>query len=167
LLGSSEDSERDVLDCILTGGNKGFVLAPGCDLPMNTPVENLVAVSKLIRDDYRQEFLSRTSLMADDEKVPDLSGRWSKNRAVIDVVTLDSDSCAPCQYMMELVNRLKPSFGDRIAIFEHKIKTREGLLMMKSLGVKNIPTICINGKIKFVSITPPIKILTEAVNEEI
>lgn len=39
--------------------------------------------------------------------------------------------------------------------------------MMKSLGVKNIPTICINGKIKFVSITPPIKILTEAVNEEI
>lgn len=167
LLGSSEDSERDALDCILTGGNKGFVLAPGCDLPMNTPVENLVAVSKLIRDDYRQEFLSRTSVLADDEKVPDLSGRWSKNRVVIDVVTLDSDSCAPCQYMMELVNRLKPSFGDRIAIYEHKIKTREGLLMMKSLGVKNIPTICINGKIKFVSITPPIKILTEAVNEEI
>ncbi|NTU95043.1 MAG: uroporphyrinogen decarboxylase [Bacteroidales bacterium] len=167
LLGSSEDSERDALDCILTGGNKGFVLAPGCDLPMNTPVENLVAVSKLIRDDYRQEFLSRTSVLADDEKVPDLSGRWSKNRVVIDVVTLDSDSCAPCQYMMELVNRLKPSFGDRIAVFEHKIKTREGLLMMKSLGVKNIPTICINGKIKFVSITPPIKILTEAVNEEI
>ena len=167
LLGSSEDSERDALDCILTGGNKGFVLAPGCDLPMNTPVENLVSVSKLIRDDYRQEFLTRTSVLADDEKVPDLSGRWSKDRVVIDVVTLDSDSCAPCQYMMELVNRLKPSFGDRIEIFEHKIKTREGLLMMKSLGVKNIPTICINGKIKFVSITPPIKILTEAVNGEL
>ncbi|EKD31779.1 MAG: Uroporphyrinogen decarboxylase superfamily [uncultured bacterium] len=167
LLGTPEDSERDALDCIITGGKKGFVLAPGCDLPMTTPVENMIAVSKLIRDEYRQEFLSRTSFIPREDTLPDLSGRWAKNRVVIDVVTLDSGSCAPCQYVMELVNRLKPLFGDKIEIFEHKIKTNEGILMMKSLGVKNIPTICMNGKIKFVSITPPIKLLKESVSEEL
>ena len=167
LLGTPEDSERDALDCIITGGKKGFVLAPGCDLPMTTPVENLIAVSNLIRDEYRQEFLSRTSFIPREDTLPDLSGRWAKNRVVIDVVTLDSGSCAPCQYVMELVNRLKPLFGDKIEIFEHKIKTSEGILMMKSLGVKNIPTICMNGKIKFVSITPPIKLLKESVSEEL
>jgi len=167
LLGSREDSERDALECIETGGKKGYILAPGCDLPMNTPIENVEVVSRLIKDEYRQEFLRRTSTVAEDEILPDLSSRWIQNRVFIDVITLDSASCAPCQYMMELVNRVKPHFLDNVDIFEHKIKTKEGLLMMKSLGVKNIPTICINGKIKFVSITPPLKVLIEAVKEEL
>jgi len=68
--------------------------------------------------------------------------------------------------MMELVERLKPQFNEKIEIFEHKIKTREGLLMMKSLGVRNIPTICINGKVRFISITPPLSQLIESIKEE-
>lgn len=166
LLGTPEDSERDALECILIGGKKGFILAPGCDLPMATPVENIEAVSRLVRDEYRQEFLKRTSHVPENEILPDLSNRWTKGKVIIDVITLDSSSCAPCQYMMELVERLKPQFNERIEIFEHKIKTKEGLLMMKSLGVRNIPTICINGKISFVSITPPLKQLIESVSEE-
>lgn len=166
LLGSPEDSERDALECIVTGGKKGFILAPGCDLPMATPVENIEAVSRLIRDEYRQEFLKRTAVVPDNEILPDLSGRWVRNKVIIDVITLDSDSCAPCRYMMELVNRVKPHFEDNLEIFEHKITTKEGLLMMRSLGVKNIPTICINGKIRFISIIPPLKQLVESVREE-
>jgi uroporphyrinogen decarboxylase len=166
LLGSPEDSQRDALECIDIGGKKGYILAPGCDLPMNTPVKNVEAISSLIRDDYRQKFLRNTARDISDEILPDQNSRWIANKAIIDVVTLDSGSCAPCQYMMELVNKTISEFGDNIKIFEHKITTREGLLMMKSLGVKNIPTICINGKIKFVSINPPLKILIEAINEE-
>jgi len=167
LLGSQEDSERDALECLDTGGKTGYILAPGCDLPMNTPIENLEAVSRLIKDGYRQEILRRTAVETEDVIMPDLSSRWVAKRAVIDVVTLDSASCAPCQYMMELVNRLKSQFTDNVDIYEHKIKTKEGLQMMRSLGVRNIPTICINGKIKFVSITPPLKVLVEVVKEEL
>lgn len=167
LLGSGEDSERDALECMDIGGRKGYILAPGCDLPMNTPIKNIEDISHLIKDDYRQEFLRRTASIEEDIPLIDLNDRWIKGKAIIDVITLDSDSCAPCQYIIELVNRLKTVFEDRVEIFEHKIKTKEALLIMKSLGVKNIPTICINGKIKFVSITPPLKVLIEAVKEEL
>jgi len=167
LLGSGEDSERDALECMDIGGKRGYILAPGCDLPMNTPIRNLEDVSHLIKDEYRQEFLRRTATIEESETIIDLTDRWIQGKAIIDVITLDSASCAPCQYIMELVNRVKPEFDDRVEIFEHKIKTKAGLQMMKNLGVKNIPTICINGKISFVSITPPLKVLIEAVKAEL
>ncbi|PKP43465.1 MAG: uroporphyrinogen decarboxylase [Bacteroidetes bacterium HGW-Bacteroidetes-10] len=167
LLGTEEECERDALECIDTGGNRGFVLAPGCDLPMNVPVKNVEAVSRIVKDRYRQDILRNTSMEVSQDEVPDISSRWCMGKAVVDVVTLDSASCAPCSYMMELVSRLLPAFGDKVEIHEHKIKTYEGLAMMKALGVTKIPTICINGEPLFISQTPPLSKLTEAVKERI
>ena len=167
LLGTEEECERDALECIDIGGNRGFVLAPGCDLPMNVPVKNVEAVSRIVKDRYRQDILRNTSMEVSQNEVPDISSRWCMGKAVVDVVTLDSASCAPCSYMMELVSRLLPVFGDKVEIHEHKIKTHEGLAMMKALGVTKIPTICINGEPLFISQTPPLSKLTEAVKERI
>lgn len=167
LLGTEEECERDALECIDIGGNKGYILAPGCDLPMSTPVSNLIAVSSLVRDKYRQDVLRNSSVMISADEIPDISSRWITGRAIIDVVTLDSASCAPCSYMMELTNRLLPLFENRVEIHEHKIKTHEGLAMMKALGVTKIPTICINGEPLFISQTPPLSKLADAVKERI
>lgn len=41
-----------------------------------------------------------------------------------------------------------------IIVREHKIKNREGIGTMSRLGVRNVPTICIDGEVEFVSIIP-------------
>ena len=53
----------------------------------------------------------------------------------------------------------------KVWINEHKIKVREGIGMMVKLGVKNLPTICINGEPKFASIIPDITTLVAAIEE--
>jgi len=40
---------------------------------------------------------------------------------------------------------------------------RQGIGMMVKLGVKNLPTICINGEVKFASIIPDQKTLIAAI----
>ena len=154
LLGTPQDCEYDTLECIDTGGLKGFILAPGCDLPMDTPVENLKAVSNLVHDSYRQDVLRNMPKTTKDIPQIDISQRYNQGKVIVDVITLDSLSCAPCQYMISLVRSVVDTLEDNVIWQEHKIKTQEGLSMMVAIGVKNIPTICINGNIEFISITP-------------
>jgi uroporphyrinogen decarboxylase len=87
------------------------------------------------------------------------------NTVLIDVITLDSTSCAPCQYMMEAVQKAAEAASPICYINEHKIKVRTGIGMMVKLGVKNLPTICINGEVKFASIIPDQKTLVAAIEE--
>ena len=77
----------------------------------------------------------------------------------VDVITLDSASCAPCQYMMEAVENAANKAMVKVWINEHKIKVREGIGVMVKLGVRNLPTICIDGEVAFASIIPDQKSL--------
>jgi len=87
------------------------------------------------------------------------------NTVLIDVITLDSSSCAPCQYMMQAVERATEVASPICYINEHKIKGRRGIGMMVKLGVRSLPTICINGKVKFASIIPDQNTLVAAIEE--
>ena len=60
LLGDEEDAQLDAIRCIDVGGGCGFVLAPGCDLPFNTPEKNLAAIAAMVHDSYRREVAKRT-----------------------------------------------------------------------------------------------------------
>jgi MtaA/CmuA family methyltransferase len=166
LLGSADDSAADAADIIEVSGNKGFVLAPGCDLPYNTPPENLEAVTEAVHDPYRRN-VAKAAVQAnvadtfDDITPPDYP---QYKEVIIDVITLDSTSCAPCQYMMEAVVKAAEKAFVKVFINEHKIKARQGLGMMAKLGVKNLPTICIDGEIVFSSIIPDIKTLVKAID---
>ena len=55
----------------------------------------------------------------------------------------------------------------KVYINEHKIKVREGIGMMVKLGVKNLPTICIDGEVAFASIIPDQKSLVSAIEERV
>jgi uroporphyrinogen decarboxylase len=72
----------------------------------------------------------------------------------IEVGTLDSTSCAPCQYMYEASLKAAAPFGNRVKVIEHKISTREGLGYMMKLGISSIPSICIDGEVVFKSVIP-------------
>jgi MtaA/CmuA family methyltransferase len=165
LMGSREDSQRDALECMDTGGKKGFVLSPGCDLSMETPIENLVAVSELVHDEMLQGKLRASAATVADVQLLDLSKHWKNDKVVIDVITLDSSSCAPCQYMLDAVSRAAAGFGDRVVFKEHRIKEKEGVQMMVSLGVKNLPTIVMDGNIEFISQIPPVSKIAEKIGE--
>lgn len=167
LLGSPDDARRNALACLDVGGTKGFVLAPGCDLPYATPPENLAVVGKLVADPYEQE-IARTLATEETPKAEfDMSHYGAGDKVIVDIITLDSEACAPCQYMVESVKSIAPHFEGIVEWREHKIKYREALVFMTSLMVKNIPTICIDGQITFVSRIPSRDELIAAIQRRI
>ena len=156
LMGTPEDSKFEAIACMDIGGDTGFILAPGCDLPMVTPVENLEAVTEIVHNTYQQSVLRAKGQTTKDVQLLDLDGYFEKDKVKIDIITLDSASCAPCQYMVQAVELAVAEIGaDNIEYVEHKIKNQEGIQMMMSLGVRNLPTICMDGEVEFISIIPP------------
>lgn len=165
LMGTEEEAGRNAIECIETGGKTGFILAPGCDLAMSTPVENLQYVALLAHDEYQREILKAKAVSEGKYHASDISERFKKDKIIIDIITLDSSSCAPCQYMVEAVDHAIKDIDYDINYFEHRIKDKEGVEMMMALGVQNLPTIVINGDIKFISVIPPKDEIIKAIKD--
>ncbi len=167
LMGDADDAKEDALACMDSGGNIGFILAPGCDLPMQTPVENIQAVSELVFSQYLQDISRNLEKKESKLDIMNMKDYGQSDKVIVDVITLDSESCAPCQYMVEAVKRIAPHFDGVVEWREHPIKKMEAVSFMSSMMVKNIPTICIDGKIVFVSQIPPQSQLIEAIQKRI
>lgn len=167
LMGTEEDVKFNTLDCLDLGGELGFILAPGCDLPMATPQENLMTVAKLARDPYEREVVRAMTRQNQGLKLLNMKDYGQSEKVIVDIITLDSESCAPCQYMVEAVKKIAPHFDGIVEWREHTIKQMSGVTFMASLMVKNIPTICIDGKISFVSQIPPKNDLIAAIQKRI
>lgn len=167
LMGDADDAKHDALACMDSGGNLGFILAPGCDLPMQTPIENIQAVSELVFSQYLQDIARNLEKKESKLDIMNMKDYGQSDKVIVDIITLDSESCAPCQYMVEAVKRIAPHFDGVVEWREHPIKKMEAVSFMSSMMVKNIPTICIDGKIVFVSQIPPQSQLIEAIQKRI
>jgi MtaA/CmuA family methyltransferase len=163
LMGSEDDVRQEAVTCIDKGGRKGFILSPGCDMPMETPPGNVIAVSELIHDPYQQNVVRTLDNSENRLEILNMRDYGKSDKVIVDIITLDSESCAPCQYMVEAVKKVAPHFEGVVEWREHAIKRMEGVTFMSSLMVKNIPTICIDGKIAFVSKIPPQNQLIQAI----
>ncbi len=167
LLGKPIDAQKNAIACMEIGGDVGFILAPGCDLPYAVPQENLTAITEVVQDEYKRQIASQVACETSDEDRLDLKEYGKADKVIVDIVTLDSEACAPCQYMVDAVKRVTPEFEGIVEWREHKIKYRESLVFMTSLMVRNVPTICIDGEIVFVSRIPPRDELIEAIQKRI
>ncbi len=167
LMGTAEDAQRNALECMDLGGKKGFILAPGCDLPMMTPPENIEAITRLVNDPYQQDVIRAMEKKDIDIELLNMKDYGQTDKVIVDIITLDSESCAPCQYMVEAVKKIAPHFEGIVEWREHAIKRMEAVTFMASLMVKNIPTICIDGKIAFVSKIPPQSELIAAIQKRV
>jgi uroporphyrinogen decarboxylase len=49
-------------------------------------------------------------------------------------------------------------------VLEHRITTREGIGMMRKLGVQQVPSICVDGEVRFASLIPDQKTLVETLS---
>ena len=151
LFGTPTDNVNDAMNCMSIGGTKGYILAPGCDMAFDVPIENVQAIASLVHGEIAEFMESSNPLEGVEVTLPDYT---DKSKVYIDVITLDSESCAPCQYMMEAVYRAAKKYGDKIVYKEHKIKEKAGVVAMIKLGVSNLPTIVVDGKTEFISIIP-------------
>ncbi|MFP4381355.1 MAG: uroporphyrinogen decarboxylase family protein [Candidatus Sumerlaeia bacterium] len=167
LLGSEKDAQRNAVECMEIGNGEGFILAPGCDLPYATPPENLEAVTLVVEDEYQREIIKNMTIDEESQQVLDMHEYGLTDHVIVDIITLDSEGCAPCQYMVEAVKNIAPEFDGIVKWREHKIKYKESLVFMTSLMVKNIPTICIDGQITFVSRIPARDELVRAIQDRI
>jgi MtaA/CmuA family methyltransferase len=153
LLGSPADNITDAANCCAIGGLKGYILSPGCDMPFATPKVNVQAITAWVHGEDA-EFLAThhgEGLVLEEYKLPNYA---NEKKVIVDIITLDSDSCAPCKYMIEGVKVAATGLEDKLEFKEHRVKTPEGIGCMIALGVKNIPTIVIDGVIRYVSIIP-------------
>jgi uroporphyrinogen decarboxylase len=89
------------------------------------------------------------------------------DKPLIEVFTLDSASCAACGYMKQAATRLLDSFGDKIEVTEYKITEIENVARVKKMGVKNLPSIYINGELYVSSIIPNHKEFVELITNMI
>ena len=167
LLGKPLDAQKNAVACMEIGGEKGFILAPGCDLPYATPPENLIAIREVVDDPYRRDVVKTISIAQPDEDRLDMRDYGQADKVIVDIITLDSEACAPCQYMVDAVQKVAPEFEGIVVWREHKIKYKESLVFMTSLMVRNVPTICIDGQITFVSRIPPKHELIAAIQRRI
>ncbi len=160
LFGNPYECAQEAKQCIEEGGKKGFLLSPGCDLPFDTPEYNMEAVgryavmgempSKNSGFLSLEEALSQCDAAAEGfEEVETVPGKL-----FVEVVTLDSEGCAPCQYMMESLYRVKERYGDKLTYREDLIKSLPAIKRVQQLGCKNLPSMLINNELVFDNIVP-------------
>lgn len=169
LLGNQQDNMKfavDLLDSVKV--KKNFILAPGCDMPYDVPIENCIGVAQaaLETDNVREMVKNYTAEDIDTSgvEVPDYA---SLKKPLIEVFTLDSAQCAACGYMMGAANQAKETFGDQIDMVEYKFIYKENVARCKKMGVPNLPSMYVNGELKYRSIIPTKAELEQAIREAI
>lgn len=172
LLGNQQDNMKfvvDLLDKIRPADGRlvpdHFILAPGCDMPYDTPVENTVGVLQAARNPSgTREMLANYESHSFDIEVtlPDYA---HLAKPLVEVFTLDSDTCAACGYMLGAAQRAVGELGDRVDLAEYKFTSPENVARMMKLGVKNLPSLYINGELKYSSIIPGNRELLEEIRK--
>ncbi len=155
LLGTQQDNMKFVVDLLEQVGPNNFILAPGCDMPYDTPIENTVGCLQAVRNpEATREMLKNYSapeLDLDSVVIPDYA---HLQKPLIEVFTLDSATCAACTYMKQSVVDAAEGFGSAIDVVEYKFTQPENVARVVKMGVKQLPSMYINGQLKYSSIIP-------------
>lgn len=168
LHGTQQDNMKYVLDLIgKLDDTRNYIVAPGCDMPYAVPVENGNAVSQaVLQPDSARALLQ--NYVAVEEVIPVALPDYAHlPRPLVEVFTLDSATCAACTYMMEAANVAKAHFGDAIDLVEYKFTMKENIARCKAMGVKNLPSIYINGQLRFSSLIPSREALQQAIEAQL
>ncbi len=154
LHGTQQDNMKYVLDMIDRISHDNLIIAPGCDMPYAVPFENAIGVQQAIRESEQVRSILANYQTVEETIEIDLPDYSSLTKPFIEVFTLDSESCAACTYMMGAVDAIKAYFGDSIDTIEYKYTEKINIARCKKMGVSNLPSIYINGELKWSSIIP-------------
>ena len=169
LLGNQQDNMKfavDLLDSVQP--KKNFIIAPGCDMPYDVPVENCIGVTQAaLETDTVREMVKNYQAEEIDTSNVVLPDYEHLKKPLVEIFTLDSAQCAACGYMMGAANAAKETFGDAIDMVEYKFIYKENVARCVKMGVPNLPSMYINGELKYRSIIPTRAELEAAIQEAI
>ena len=155
LHGTQQDNMKYVLDLVDSlEDTRNFILSPGCDMPYAVPVENGIAAAQAVLQPESVRGMLRNYVALQDDIRVELPDYGSLQKPLVEVFTLDSATCAACTYMMGAANVAKAHFGAKIDLVEYKYTLKENIARCKAMGVRNLPSIYINGQLRFSSIIP-------------
>lgn len=166
LHGTQEDNIKSVIDEIdsLEDSTRNFIVSPGCDMPYATPRENTVACAQAVKNpDSSRKLIENYESSFDDIDV-DIPDYDNLDKVLIELFLLDPDQCAACTYMLASVVDAYDDIKDVADYNVYKYFIKEDIARTRKMGISNLPTMCINGEPKFISIIPSKEELLEAVN---
>ena len=167
LLGTQEDNMKYIIDLLDSlPDHHNLIISPGCDMPYDTPVENVIASMQAIRDPHSTRLIlanyQAATIDLDQVELPNYA---ESKLPLVEVFTLDSASCAACSYMLNAAERAAQTMQGKVEMKEYKITYPENVARMLKMGIKNLPCILINGDLRFSSLIPSQNELLAAINE--
>lgn len=157
LHGSQTDNMKAVIDIIESVDDKNnLIVSPGCDMPYDTPIDNVIAVSQAVNDyENTKESLKNYEKSLDldniDIELPDYD---NLEKPLVEAFTLDSATCAACGYMMNVLNELHSQYPELFDKVEYKFTIKENILRTMKVGVKHLPSLYLNGELIYSSLIP-------------
>ena len=86
-----------------------------------------------------------------DIEIPDYAGM---DKLYIELFTLDPDQCAACTYMVKSVEDAYDDLKDYADYVVYRYNIKEDIARTAKMGLKNLPTMCIDGEPVYISIIP-------------
>lgn len=166
LHGTQTDNMKYVVELIkkVTNPNRNFIVSPGCDMPYAVPIENTIgAAQAVIEFDRIAELVKDYDASATFNIPVELPDYANLKKPFVEVFTLDSASCAACTYMYDAAQKAVASFGGAVDIIEYKFTIKENIARCVKMGIKNLPSLYINGKLIYSSIIPSLEELKKQI----
>ena len=138
----------------VAGAPRGLIVSPGCDMPYDLPIENVIAVGQALRQPAAARAALRDHERPDDDVRVALPDYAALARPLVEVFTLDADTCAACTYMLRTVLEAQARFGAAIEVVEYRLSRREDVPRCRAMGVRQLPSIYIDGALAYASIIP-------------
>ncbi len=154
LFGNQQDNMKAVVDLVDSVTKERLIIAPGCDMPYDIPVENTIAIEQAVHETESVREMIRNYEGSDLVFEGELPDYENLARPLVEVFTLDSATCAACTYMLATAMDAKAHYGDAIDVVEYKYTTPQNIARCGAMGVKQLPSIYINGELKYSSIIP-------------
>lgn len=163
LLGSQQDNMKYVIDLLDAVSHHNLIISPGCDMPYDVPIENAIGVMQAAREPEQTRLLLQNYHATEIDIEVELPDYASLKKPLIEVFTIDSDTCAACSYMVGAAKRATTELAGKVDMVEYKITRPENVARVKKHGIRNLPCILINGELKFSSIIPSNRELMETI----
>jgi uroporphyrinogen decarboxylase len=164
LFGTQQDNMIKVIEELDSVSHHNLIVSPGCDMPYDTPVENTIGCEQAVHQTDQTRTLIKGYEKVDQDIEISLPDYKNLKRPLIEVFTIDSDTCAACTYMFQSAMDAKKKYGEGLDIIEYKASASlENIVRAQKMGVKQLPSIYINGELKFSSIIPGSDALNEAI----
>ena len=154
LFGNQQDNMKTVVDLIDSASSGRLIISPGCDMPYDVPVENAIAAEHAVHEtDSARAMVAnyQSEGIKFEGELPDYA---HLQKPLVEVFTLDSATCAACTYMWAAAQDAVKHMDDEIELVEYKYTVPQNIARCREVGVKQLPSIYINGTLAFSSIIP-------------